>query len=120
MDKVINAFKGTITAVISSLLIAILFAYLFRFPVPMVGYIGPYGPFSTYDRSVIDTIKTIFVAWVFYGIFGGFIILSLFGAIIVILIGKKYSNSIIKNIMILCCSSSISLVTILDYMVGSW
>jgi len=125
MDNVINAFKGTITAVISSLLIAILFAYLFRFPIPMGGYIGPFGQFSSYDSNVIDTIKSILVAWAFYGVFGGFIILSLFGAIIGILIGKKYSHLVIKNKMILYSSSSISIVaifilSILDYIIGSW
>ena len=51
----------------------------------MGGYIGPLGEISSYDIGVVDVIKSVFVALVLYGIFGGFIILLIFGAVSVVL-----------------------------------
>ena len=123
--EVMNALKGVTTALISSLLIAILFAYLFRLPIPMGGYIGPFGEFSTYGIGVIDAVKSVLIAWVFYGMFGGFIILSLCGAITGMLVGRKYSKSNNKNKMIILWSIIISTIpvfvlSILDYIIGPW
>ncbi len=122
---VTNALKGAINAVVSSLPIAILFAYLFRLPIPMGGYVGPFGEFSTYGIAVVDVLKSVFVAWVFYGMFGGLIILSLCGAIAGVLVGRKYSESNKKNKMIVLWSAMTSTIpifvlSILDYIIGPW
>ncbi|MEX2165024.1 MAG: hypothetical protein WD823_12385 [Sulfuricaulis sp.] len=76
--------------------------------------------------SAIEVLQSVFVAWVFYGIFGGLIILVLCGAITGIIIGKKYSGSKHnKNKMIILWSSVISaipvfLLSVLDFIIGPW
>ena len=120
-----DALKGAIIALVSSLLLVILFAYLFRIPIPMGGMIGPFGEFSSYDMGVAEVLKSVFVAWVFYGIFGGFIILSSCGAITGVIIGRKYFESNNKNKMIMLWATLISAVlvfvlSILDYIIGPW
>ncbi len=120
-----DALKGAIVALASSLLAALLFAYLFRIPIPMGGYIGPFGEISTYSIATVDVLKSVLVAWVFYGIFGGFIILPTCGAVTGVLVGRKYSKSKNKNKMILLWSIVIStipvfILSILDYLVGPW
>ena len=120
-----NALKGAIIAVVSSLLLAILFAYLFRIPIPMGGYIGPFGEFSTYHIGVVEVLKSVFVAWVFYGMFGGFIILVSCGAITGVIIGRKYDGSNNKDRMIALWSTFITTILVfvlstLDYIIGPW
>jgi hypothetical protein len=79
-----NALKGLVFTVIFSVLIAILFAYLFRLPIPLGGYIGPFGEVSTYNINPIEVVKMVLLAWVFYGMFGGFIILALCGIFLLV------------------------------------
>jgi len=125
MNKFMDASKGIITAFLSSLLVAILFAYIFRIPIPMGGYIGPFGEFSTYDSSIVEILKSVFIAWVFYGIFGGYIILTTCGVITGIYTGHKYSESSNKNRMIVFWTALISaipvfILSILDHIIGPW
>ncbi len=91
----------------------------------MVGHIGPLGEVSTYGTSMIDVVKSVAIAWGFYGMLGGFIILFLCGAITGALIGRKYSQTNNKNIMIVLWSIMISTIpvfvlSILDYIIGPW
>ena len=120
-----NALKGAIVALASSLIVALLFAYLFRIPIPFGGYIGPFGKISTYSMAIADVLKSVLVAWVFYGIFGGFIILPVFGAVTGEYIGRKYAGSKNKNKIILLWSFVVSaipvfILSILDYLIGPW
>ena len=121
-----NALKGAFFAVASSLLIAVLFAYLFRLPIPMGGYIGPFSEVSTYGLSVVEVLKLVLIAWKIYGLmFGGLIILSLCGAITGVLTGRKYSESKNKDRVILLYSAIVStivifILSILDYVIGPW
>ena len=121
-----NAIKGAIIAAPSSLLVCILFAYIFRIPIPMGGMIGPFGEFSSYCLSVAYVIRAVFIAWVFYGfVFGGLIIVSIFGAISGTIVGRKYSESTMKNRMIVIWSFiagaiPVFLLSTLDYIIGPW
>ena len=120
-----DALKGIVIALISSLLIAILFAYMFRIPIPMGGYIGPFGEISSFNKDVLSILNSVLVAWVFYGAFGGFIILPILGAISGIVIGRNYQNSKNKNKMIVLLVTLVSvipvfLLSILDYIIGPW
>jgi hypothetical protein len=125
-SKVMDILKGTIIAVVASLPVAILFALLFRLPIPLGGYIGPFGEIGVYDFGAVELFKTVFLAWIFYGMFGGFIILSVFGAITGVIVSRKYSGSVaIKNKMIVLWATTISaipilLLSILDYIIGPW
>jgi len=125
VDKLKDELRGAIVALASSLLVAIMFAYVFRIPIPMGGYIGPFGEFGIYGMALVDVLKSVFVAWVFYGIFGGFIILPTCGAITGALVGHKYSKSKNKNKMIVLWAIVIStipvfILSILDYLIGPW
>jgi hypothetical protein len=120
----LNAIKGAVIAVISSLLVALLFAYIFRIPIPLGGMLGPFGELNPYSLSVVDVIKSVLVAWVFYGVFGGFIIVPLFGAITGVIVGRKHSGAS-KQKMIVIWSFFASvipvfLLSVLDYVIGPW
>jgi len=120
-----DALKGIAIAVIFSLIIAILFAYIFRFPIPMSGYIGPFGEFSSYQNDFPGVLKSVLIAWIFHGAFCGFIILPILGAISGIVIGRKYQNSTKKYKMIVLLVTLLSLIpvfilSILDYIIGPW
>jgi hypothetical protein len=56
-----NILKGVILTVFSSLVIALIFAFIFRLPIPMGGIIGPFGEYSSY-RNFIEVPKMIFIA----------------------------------------------------------
>ena len=118
-----DALKGAMAALAASLLLAILFAYLFRIPVPMGGMIGPFGEFSTYGMAVGDVLKSVLIAWMFYGMFGGFIILPLCGAVTGLLVGRKYSRENGRNRLIVFWSIIVSAIPVfalstLDYIIG--
>lgn len=117
--------KGAIFALASSLLMALLFAYIFRIPIPLGGYIGPFSAISTYNMHIVEVFVAVLVAWVFYGIFGGFIILPLLGAVTGEYVGRIYAEAENKNKMILLWSFLISaipvfILSILDYLIGPW
>ena len=126
MTSFMNAVKGAGIALVASLVSALVFAYLFRLPIPLGGIIGPFGQFSSYDMGVLAVLKSVAIAWVFYGIFGGFVLLVLCGAFTGIIAGKKYSGTANrKNMMIALWSAGTSVIpvfilSILDYLIGPW
>ena len=125
MNQLKNAFIGLITAYIASFVAAILFAYIFRFPIPFSGYIGPFGELSSYSTDFIETIKSVLIAWWFYGILGGYIILGLGGIGTGLYIGHKYADATNKNRFILFWSAVLSaipvfILAILDFLIGPW
>ena len=122
-----DGLKGAIVAVISSLLLVIIFSYLFRFPIPLIGMIGPFGEISVSYKitDIAGHIGGIFYSWVFFGIFGGFILFPLLGAITGVTIGCNYFSSKSKNKFIilwsaLICVAVISTFSISDCIFGKW
>ena len=73
--------------------------FFFRLPIPLGGYIGPFGEIGVYDFGTVELFKTVILAWIFYGMFGGFIILSVFGVITGEIASRKYSDSVISSYM---------------------
>ena len=123
--KLMNALKGAMVALMSSLLVAILFAYTFRVPIPMGGMIGPFGALSTYAMGIGEVLMLVFMAWLFYGVLGGFAVVPLCGAIAGVLIGRKCLGSPNKNKMIVLWSAMTGAVPVLimstlDYILGPW
>ena len=124
----VNIFKGILSAFIASFLLAIIFAFLFRFPVPLAGYVGPVDAISTYPNEIGDiyeTISDVSIAWLFYVAFWGFAALILAGGVTGYYIGKKYSNSERKNVKIFIWSFVVTVVpvfflSISDYIIGPW
>lgn len=117
--------KGIVFVIISSLLVSFLFAYIYRFPIPFEGYIGPFSAININGKSMIDVLFSVIMAWAFYVIFGGFIILSLLGAAAGDVVGRIYSSSAKKDKFILIYSFIVSMIpvcflSILDYIIGPW
>lgn len=117
-----DALRGMVIAIKDSLLMVVLFACLFRFPIPFIGYVGPFGEVSAYS---IHMVVPLLIAWVFYGLFGGFFILASCGAMTGMIIGHIYSESDYKNRMISVWTIVISTIpifvlSILDFIIGPW
>lgn len=110
---------------VSSYFVALLFAYTFRIPIPLAAYYGPLGEISTYSLTVVEVLKSVLVAWVFYGIFGGFIIVPVLGAAAGLLAGRKHISSRNRRSMIvlysvLAGSAPVLALSVLDYVIGPW
>ncbi len=120
-----NELKGAVIALAASLLVAILFAFVFRIPIPFWDYIGPFGRVSTYNMPVVEVLKVVSFAWVFYGVLGGFVVLPLIGIFTGTAIGKKYAESKRKNLMIALwavgnTTIAVFILAILDFIIGPW
>ncbi len=121
----LHALTGAVVALVSSYFVAVLFAYAFRIPVPFAGYYGPFGQIGTYGMSAAEVLKAVLAAWVFYGVFGGFIVLPALGAVTGILAGRRQSHSGRKYRNIALCSVlagsvPVFALSILDYVIGPW
>lgn len=122
---VLHALMGATVVLLSSYLVAVLFAYTFRVPIPLAGYYGPFGQFSTYDKAMLDVFSTVLSAWMFYGLFGGFIILIAIGSITGVLVGRnkqasKNRRAIVVLWSVLAGAAPVFLLAVLDYMIGPW
>jgi len=119
-----NKLKGIALTAFSTLLIAVLFAFFFRLPIPMGGVIGPLGEYNSND-NIVEILKMVITAWVFYGLFGGFILIALFGSIAGYLAGKFSDASKSEYMTILKYSFIAGLMPVLfistlDLIIGPW
>jgi len=124
-NDVTHTLSGAFIALVSSYFVALLFAYTFRIPIPLAAYYGPLGEISTYSLTVVEVLKSVLVAWVFYGIFGGFIIVPVLGAAAGLLAGRKHISSRNRRSMIvlysvLAGSAPVLALSVLDYVIGPW
>lgn len=120
-----DALKGAAAALMSGFLVALVFAYCFRIPVPLGGMLGPLGAFSPYAMSFKEVFLSVAGAWVFYGLFGGFFILPLCGAIAGRWAGRKFARERCKNRMVISCAALASAIpvfclSVLDWIIGPW
>ena len=53
-----DCIRGPIAALVSSILVAVLFAYTFRIPIPMGGLLGPFGEISPYSMNFSTVVTT--------------------------------------------------------------
>ena len=119
-----NRLKGIAFTAFSSLLIALIFAFIFRLPIPMGGVIGPFGDYSS-NGNILEILTMVIIAWVFYGIFGGFIVIAIFGSIAGHLARKFSGTNKSENMTILKCSFIAGLIPVLfistlDLIIGPW
>lgn len=120
-----DALKGSAVALVSSLLVAFLFAYTFRLPIPLEGMLGPLGEFSPYTMRVEEVAVSVFAAWLLYGISGGFIVLSLVGGLAGRAAGRRYGGARNKNRIVMLYAALASAIpvaglSVLDYIIGPW
>lgn len=126
MDWLKYSLTGAVSAIVSSLIVSIIFACFFRFPVFLGGYIGPFGEFRINKIDVLELFHSVILTWLIYGLLGGFIVLGLCGMLTGIIIGNIHSDKKTnKHKMIIAYSALISLIpvfvlSILDYIIGPW
>ncbi len=131
LNIICDAIKGAFIALVASLPTGIVYALSFRFPIPLGGYIGPFaGEHGLENIDLIYTLKSVFIAWIFYGIFGGFIVLIVAGAIAGVIISSKYKgveetdktkkNKLILGYGIIIAIIGDGMLSVLDYIIGPW
>lgn len=109
-----DQLRGAITALISSLPIAMIFVAVYRFPIPFAG-----------NMHGVQYINLVPIAWLFYGIFGGFIVLFFGGAFIGYVIGRHITDedkkqTIITIVSIVFATLAVGFLSILDKIIGPW
>lgn len=120
------AIKCAMLSITFSFPISLALALFYRFPIPMGGYIGPASDIGIDYSNILDILKMVSIAWVFYGIFGGFIVLAIGGAAASKLTLHKTSkteHSQVKNLVVraVCVSFlGCGALAILDYIIGPW
>jgi hypothetical protein len=88
----VKALKLIVVALVSSLIAAILLAYLFRFPT-IGGFVGPFGDISPYTRlNQLGVLAIISVSWLTYGLMGFFVAVAA-GGIIAWIVGEATEMS---------------------------
>lgn len=120
-----DSLKGAATALVSSLLVALLFAYTFRLPIPLGGMLGPFGTVNPYAMSVAEVGAAVFVAWLFYGVFGGFLLLPLCGAVAGYWASRRFAGEQRRSRMVMGYAALASAIPVtglalLDYLIGPW
>lgn len=95
-----------------SLPVAVAFAYTLRVPMPLGATIGPLGDMGSYGVAVFDVLNIVFLAWLFYGITGGFVLLSVVGALAGVTVGRKYSVSARKSRAIVFWAGAASILPV--------
>lgn len=123
--KQMLSIRGAIVALASSFLVAVLFAYTFRIPIPMGGMLGPLGDFNPYSMGFSEVLTSVAMAWLFYGLFGGFVIFPVFGAVAGHLAGRKFSSAKNKSKMVVLWAALAGVIpvfglSILDFIIGPW
>lgn len=74
-----QSLKAGLLAIIFSLPMAVIFSFLYRFPAPFIGDIGPYSTSSYANSDAVSQIITIVIAWLLYGIAGGHLVIAIAG-----------------------------------------
>ena len=110
----VNPLRGAITALITSLPIAMIFVVVYRFPIPFGGY--PHG---------IQYIHLVPIAWLFYIVFGGFIVLFFGGALIGYIIGQQIADEDKKKTKItigsiIFTAFAVGFLSVLDKIIRPW
>ena len=107
---------GAAWSVLSAFPIAALLALVFRFPVPLIGYV-----------SGVEAVIPALVAVLVYGVlFGGFLILGGLGSCIVFVVNKNSVGNVGQRkwiIAILAMSTTLAsllLLATLDKFIGPW
>lgn len=117
-----NIFKGITLTAFLSFSIALLFAFIFRLPIPMVGVIGPFGEYGP-TSNVIETIYMVITAWIFYGVLGGFIVIAILGGFAGYLASKSQGvkpSAKIVQYSFLAALIPVLFISTLDFIIGPW
>ncbi len=107
--------RGTALALISAFPAAAITALLYRFPVPFAGYL-----------SGFQAVGPAVIAVIFYGIFGGFVVLALLGAMggwVAYRIGAPAERQVRLLTYAFSTAAALAgalLLAVLDKIIGPW
>ena len=110
-----SAITGAITALVSMFPVAFLLALFWKFPLPLSGYA------RGYEGAVLTPL-----AVVFYGLFGGFIVVPGLGALTGALAFQMAQGDISKSrrlsitFGVLCAITGGVFINVLDKIIGPW
>ncbi len=96
------------------------------FPIPLGGYIGPASDVGINYSNFSDILVAVSVAWMFYGIIGGFVVLAMGGAAASHLafhesINRGNNEKKVLVVLAACVSFlGCGTLAILDYIIGPW
>jgi len=101
---------------------SVFFSLFYRFPSPMVGYVGPYGEF---ESTIASSFGSAAIAFIFYSIVGGFIVIFPVGAACGNFIKSRFSHLASRKVHHLVCGLAVGFVPVLvlatlDYIIGPW
>jgi hypothetical protein len=118
-----HALKGIGYTALFTLLLAMLSAALFRFPIPFVGVVGPFGEFHRLGLGM--RIYDSAFAWVFYSVLSGGLVQLVGGAAVGVIAGACAREPGAENRAIATGSLLLSLVAVLglatlDWFIGPW
>lgn len=118
------ALKGATYAFVCSYIAAQIFAFTFRVPIPFGKYIGPFGQVDPFAMGFENVFVAVTLAWVFYGLLGGFLIVPLLGVFAGRSAARKYEGAQrARMIALYACVAGVAPVLglcVLDYVIGPW
>jgi len=117
-----DALKGIASFSFGIYVWSVFFSLFYRFPSPMVGYVGPYGEF---ESTIASSFGSAAIAFIFYSIVGGFIVILPVGAACGNYIKSRFSHLASRKVHHLVCGLSVGFVPVLvlatlDYIIGPW
>lgn len=119
--KEIPKTTSSIVSLIINYFFGVLFLFFYRYPVPFLGYIGPYEGKAV---SLFDAISYALTSWLIYGFLGFFYVMPLiliFATYIwSLVLGKQPQFLVyITSAILVAFLCSVSLVA-LDSIIGPW
>ena len=120
------AIKCAMLSITFSFPMSLALALFYRFPIPMGGYIGPASNIGINYSNISDILIMVSIAWVIYGIMGGFIVLAIGGAAASKLafhesIKTEHNQGKYLVVLAVCVSFlGCGALAILDYIIGPW
>ena len=119
----IHALKGIAFTALFTLLLAMLAAAAFRFPVPFAGLIGPFGEIQ--DMAISDRLIAGAQAWLFYSTLSLGLVQILGGGLLGVMMGRSVHAPRARFSAIAGASLLFSLLVVLtlstlDWFVGPW
>jgi hypothetical protein len=118
-----HALKGIALTFLFTLLLAMLAAAAFRFPVPFAGLIGPFGDLQS--LSLGDRLVVSAQAWVFYSALSLGLVQILGGGALGLIAGLLAQSPASRKAGIAAASLLFSLLVVLglatlDWLIGPW
>lgn len=119
----IHALKGVALTALFTLVLSMLAAAVFRFPVPFAGMIGPFGDYG--QMAVSDRLVGGAQAWIFYSAMSLGLVQILGGGVLGLTVGRRANTPETRNRAIAAATLLLALLVVvalatLDWFIGPW